>query len=392
MASKNLLPRCKHFEDCGGCRLQHLTYDQQLDSKQGEASQLLADWIPTEAAPPIVPMADPWRYRNKAELSFGLWDGIAHLGYHARKPRQRIVSFEDCHLLPKAACRIQAVTLNWLREIDASVYHTRRREGWLRHLLIRYSKDTGKLMVGLVTTTGADTAVESWQKTILTEPAVDSVYWGINDKPADTALPDEWRHLAGERYLTDRIGGFSVRVYPETFLQASHEQADALYRFVASNAIGEIAWDVYCGVGLIGFYLSKQCRKIFGIEAVKASLVSARENAAANEISNIEFHSGPAEDVFYDRNFWLRTAKPDTIVLDPPRVGLHLRVISTVLAARPRRIIYVSCNPKALARDLKTLTTSFPAYQVRDIRLFDMFPQTGHMETVAILDRADCLR
>ena len=211
-----------------------------------------------------------------------------------------------------------------------------------------------------------------------------------SDRLADIAVPDALTLLAGTAQLEDRIGPFRVLLEPLSFLQPSSLQADRLYTAVADavgGATDGTVWDLYCGLGLVSFYLSRRVRTIYGIEAEPGQIALAERNAEANGVTNVEFRAGKVETLLLDRRFWLQEAKPDAVVVDPPRAGLHPAALASLLAARPRRIAYVSCNVQSLARDLQQLTSGFPRYRLAAARAFDMFPQTNHVETVAWLER-----
>jgi 23S rRNA (uracil1939-C5)-methyltransferase len=213
----------------------------------------------------------------------------------------------------------------------------------------------------------------------------------VTDRLADVALPEQLVCLAGSPYLEDQIGPFRIQCHPLSFLQPSGVQAERIYAGL-SRMIGDhpdgVAWDLYCGMGLMAFSLARQVRKVYAIDTEAHHLELAAVNAAKNGLSNIEFRMGRVEELLLDRRFWIQEAKPDVIVADPPRAGLHPRAIPSLLAARPKQIAYVSCNVHSLARDLGALLAGFPRYRVTQLEAFDMFPQTNHAELLALLERA----
>jgi 23S rRNA (uracil1939-C5)-methyltransferase len=282
-------------------------------------------------------------------------------------------------------------------------YHPKTHAGFFRYLLVRHSHTTGHTLFCLITTpalahhqpTAAGVAVrdviERMAETVMSRhPAVVSFYWGTTTRKADVALPEELMRLRGCDYLEDRLGPFQLRLTPLSFLQPTSAQADRLYTALAQalcRASGGVAWDLYCGLGLVGFYLSKQFQKIYGIDVEPHHVELARLNASLNGISNVEFRLGRVETLLTDRRFWLQEAKPAVIVVDPPRAGLHPKALSSLLAARPPYLAYLSCNVQSLIRDLTHLCGSFPPYRMIETQAFDMFPQTNHVEVFVLLER-----
>ncbi len=383
-------PRCRYFGICGGCALQDLAYEDQLILKRDRLRRVLAR-VPGADRLEVAGLEDPWRYRNKAEFTFGQHDDRLVLGYHAARSFWRIVDLEDCLLLPESAIAVVRDALALATETGLPSYQPRTHQGYFRYLLIRVSQSTGHMLVCLMTTSGRREVIEPMAHQLLARhPHVVSVYWGVTDGLADVAQPQELFVMAGAPYLEDRLGPFSVQLHPLSFIQPSSRQADRLYRDLMEDVAqqaGEIAWDVYCGVGIIGLYLARRFKKVYGIDIEPHHIELGARNAAANGADNIRFIAGRAEVLLRDRRTWLAEAKPDVIVVDPPRSGLHLDAASSLLAARPRTLAYVSCNAQALARDLAVLTSSYPRYEVSNLRAYDMFPQTNHVEVLAALRR-----
>lgn len=386
---------CPVFGVCGGCALQDLAYEHQLALKRQRLEHALASLgagLPLE----LVGLEEPWRYRNKAELTFGQTDGRLTLGYHAAGSFWKVVDLDDCLLLPQPLWPILHDVRRLAQETGLPAYQPRTHQGFFRYLLVRHSHATGRSMVCVMTAPGPDReaagrALEAMAAELRRRhPDLASVYWGLTDRVADVAQPEELRLLAGEAYLEDRMGPFRLQLHPLSFLQPVSRQADRLYRLLGDSlGAGEdrVAWDLYCGVGLIAFYLSACVRKVYAVDVEPHHLELARANAALNGLSNIEFRMGKVEDVLQDRRFWLQEAKPDLIVVDPPRAGLHQAALSSLLAARPRQIAYLSCNVQSLVRDLQQLLSGFPRYRLTRLAAFDMFPQTNHAEVFALLQR-----
>jgi 23S rRNA (uracil1939-C5)-methyltransferase len=314
------------------------------------------------------------------------------LGYHAARSFWRLVDLEDCRLLPEPVMRLARDVRAWAETTGLPAYHPRTHEGFFRYLLVRSSQATGRMLACLITTPGHEEAVAGLPQALaVRHPALDGLYWGVSRRLADVAQPEELRRLTGAEHLEDRIGPVHLKLAPTSFLQPSSVQAERIYAQVAhslSQVAGGVAWDLYCGVGLVALYLAGQFRKVYGIDIEPQHLELGRLNAALNGVANVEFRAGAVEQLLRDRRFWLTEARPDAVVLDPPRAGLHPAALSAVLAARPRLIAYLSCNADTLARDLRVLLASFPPYRVTEAYAYDMFPQTNHVETLVILERS----
>ena len=382
--------RCPVFGVCGGCSLQDLAYEDQRTLKRQRLSRAFAS---LDGMPPceLIGLEEPWRYRNKAEFTFGSADGRLTLGYHAARSYWRIVDIEDCLLMPEAAMRAARRVLTLAAETGLPAYHPRTHQGFFRYLLVRASRSTGRLLLCLMTAPGPREAVDRIADAVRAqEPAVASCYWGVTARLADIAVPETLTLLWGEELLEEQVGPFRLRMHPLSFLQPSLVQAERMYGRLCEAVeaySGGIGWDLYCGIGVAGFYLAGRMRTVYGIDSEPHHLELAAANAARNGIHNMEFKAGRVETLLMDRRFWLQQAKPDVVVVDPPRAGLHPHALSSLLAARPHRIVYFSCNVQSLVRDLAVLLKSFPRYRVLSAQAYDMFPQTNHAETLVVLER-----
>jgi 23S rRNA (uracil1939-C5)-methyltransferase len=379
---------CVYYGKCGGCNLQDLAYADQLKLKHSRVQQALLP-LGIELEGSVVPLEDPWRYRNKAELTFGQDQGRLILGYHAAGSYSLVVDIDECLLMPQAVASLIRGAKQLCEQTGLPAYRQKTHEGFFRHLVVRYSQACDKAMLAFITAPGQRDAMERMALQLMgAEPSIAGIYWGVSQKLADVAYPDTLELLAGEPLLEDRLGPYSIRLMPLSFLQPCSMQADRIYRQLAAWAgSGSIAWDLYCGLGLVSLYLSGSYKRLYGIEVEESFLSLARQHAALNGAANIEFRAGKAQALLQDRRFWLQEAKPDLIVVDPPRAGLHPQVVSTLLGAKPSRIAYLSCNAASLARDLGMLLSGYPRYRVAAAKAFDMFPQTAHVETLVILQR-----
>ena len=400
--------RCQYFGSCGGCSLQDLSYEDQLALKKQRLLRILGELDPSLTID-IVPMDDPWRYRNKAELTFSDTpprrdpsSGVVpetpvdrdalRLGYHAARSFWRIVSIDDCWLLPEPMSALFRDARELAKQTGLPPYNPKTHQGIFRYLTVRGSRATGQLLVLLLTADAKREVIETLADELMRRhPQISSFYWGVNRKVADIAIPDELQLVRGTPFLSDRLGPFSIKLHPLNFLQPNPVQAERLYTQLThwlSDIPTQVAWDLYCGVGLVSFYLSSKCRKVYGIDIDAGNLELAQQNAADNGITNVEFRHGPAEELLANKRFWLTEAAPSIIVVDPPRSGLHPRVVASLQAARPKQIVYVSCNAQSLARDLKPLMSDFPRYRLCQARAFDLFPHTNHLEILTLLERA----
>lgn len=380
---------CPAFGDCGGCTLQDLAYPEQLARKRARLVRALAALDAPPTVPPLVPLDEPWRYRGKAELSFRARDGRLLLGFHAAGSFARVVDLPDCLLLPEAVNRVILTVRALAAASGLPAHEPRAHRGVLRHLIVRHSRATGRIVAVFVTAPVSRAPLAAMAEALRRAHAdVDGVGWGVTDAVADAALPERVEPLSGTMDVEERIGPFRVRVPPLGFLQSSVEQAERIYADVAEGARGaRTAWDLYCGLGLVSLYLSRSVERVLAVDVAGEQVARAREHAAAHGLRNVECHQGLVEDVLGERRFWMGT-RPDVVVVDPPRAGLQARAFAGILAARPHRVAYVSCNPEALARDLAAFAHGYPSYRVSGVTGYDMFPQTGHLETLAWLERA----
>ncbi len=401
-------PPCPYFGTCGGCSLQDLAYADQLALKRQRLQRAFAG-LEASLSVDVVGLEEPWRYRNKAELTFGQANGRMALGYHVAGSFRHVVDLEDCLLLPQSVMRAARDIQAMAAESGLPAYHPMTHQGCFRYLLVRSSHASGEALFCLITTSdsgqpssqaGANLreVVERMAEHVMAHhPCVVSFYWGTTDRLADVAQPEQLVRLRGAECLEDRIGAFRVLLHPLSFLQPTSAQADRLYTALAhalgrGRATGGIAWDLYCGLGLVGFYLAGQFRNVYGIDVEPHHLEWARRNAALNGLTNVEFRAGRVETLLLDRRFWLQEAKPDVIVVDPPRAGLHPQALSSLLAARAPSVAYLSCNVQSLVRDLGQLCQSFPRYRIIEAQAFDMFPQTNHVEVFVLLERESGVR
>jgi len=381
---------CAHFGICGGCTLQDLAYADQVTLKRERVQRAFAS-LAWRAPIELVPLDDPWRYRNKAELTFSRADGQLTLGYHAARSYWRVIDLDECWLLPRPMVRVMGTVRRLARETGLAPYDAKRHEGFFRYLTLRASRATGQMQICVITAPGSREAIQRLAEDLRrSEPMIRSVYWGIARSVADIAQPEELTCMAGAPYVEEQIGTWRVMLHPLTFVQPNLEQAERIYGHIAQLAQtrgGSVAWDVYCGMGLIGFSLAPAFQLVYGLDSSAQNLELAARNAHLNDVTNMRFRCGKVEDLLRDRRFALRDAKPELVMVDPPRAGLHPGALDGILAARPRQILYLSCNIRTLVRDAALLQSSYPRYRLMSCRAFDMFPQTNHVEVLVQLVR-----
>jgi 23S rRNA (uracil1939-C5)-methyltransferase len=385
-------PPCPYFGRCGGCRLQHIRYEAQLEFKQRQVAECvsrLGGLGPAAGVPlrPIIAAPDVFGYRNKMEFTFAEADGQAIVGLHEAERYDRILDIERCLLQPDAMNAILGEVRAFVRERGWAVYRTGREDGLLRFLVLREGRATGERMVNLVTAS-PDVATARALADRLRErcPGVASVVLNVNPKKAAVAVGVEEHPIAGNERIRERLGGLEFAISASSFFQTNTRQAERLFGIVVEYAEltgRETVFDLYSGTGAISLLLARQAQAVYGIELVPAAIEDATRNAAANGIANCTFLAGEVRDVLPE--LLRRGVRAEVVVADPPRAGFHPKALRAVLALAPGRLVYVSCNPGTLARDLGVLVAG--GYRLDAVQPIDMFPHTPHIEVVARLTR-----
>ena len=377
-------PACPKARECGGCTLQALSYEAQLKWKRSlvENSLLRIGGIQT-AVEPAVGMDEPFHYRNKSQYPVGTSaEGKRITGFYAGKSHD-IIDNRKCLISPENDSVILDTVLDFMDRNGIAAYDEKSGTGLVRHILIRKAFATGEIMVCLILNGRKLPEAERLTAELIKIEGVKSVCLNVNTKRTNVILGEEVIPLYGEPFITDRIGNLSFRISPLSFYQVNPVQTKKLYDAVREAAAltgKETVLDLYCGIGTIGLYLAPDAEKVIGVEIVPAAVKDAKENAERNGIGNAVFYEGAAEEMTAD------LPKADCIVLDPPRKGCEEKLLTAVLEKAPEKIIYVSCNPSTLARDLKILCAE--SYRPERVRPFDMFPQSSHVECVTLMSRA----
>jgi 23S rRNA (uracil1939-C5)-methyltransferase len=383
---------CRHFGigKCGGCRFQDLAYEAQVAAKEQQVRDALARIGRLEDPPvePIVPAASLYHYRNKLEYSFSVGeDGEVALGFHRAGRWDEVIDIEECLLTTDLGNAIRLAVRDWAREEKLEPYDQATGEGYLRHLVYREGRNTGQVLVVLVTAPGEKFETGYLVDVLRRFPEVRSIHWAINDTPAErTNLPT--RLLWGDEAIEEEIVGLRFRVRPNAFLQTNTEMAERLYGMVRDLAAltgSENVYDLYCGTGTIGLSLARDAHQIWGLEISEEAVACAIENAELNGIENASFFAGNVGQTLEE--LAEEAGSPDVVVVDPPRAGLAGKALRRTGALQAPRIVYVSCNPTTLASDVKVLREDF-GYELRRCRPVDMFPHTPHVESVSLLEKA----
>jgi len=379
---------CAHYPACGGCRFQDLAYEAQLDAKSGQIRDAFTrlGGLPDPPLEEIVPAASVFHYRNKLEYSFTQDEDGPTLGFHRAGRWDEVLEIEQCWLTTDLGNAVRNAVRDWAREEKLEAYDQEAQTGYLRHLVYREGRNTGQVLVQLVTAPGERFETGYFAEVLRRFPEVRSVHWAINDTPAEvTNLPTKL--LWGEDSIEEELCGLRFRVSPNAFLQTNTEMAEVLYgiaREFAGLTGKETVWDLYCGIGTIGLTLAADALTVWGIEVSEESVARALENAELNGVTNAAFFAGNVGQAIEELRE--RSGPPDVVVVDPPRAGLAGKALRRLGRIGAPRIVYVSCNPTTLASDLKTLREDW-GYELLRARPVDMFPHTPHVECVALLEQ-----
>lgn len=417
-------PKCSFHRQCGGCQIQAMSYARQLVYKQDKIRNNLlriggftAEKI-DEVMEPIVGMEEPWHYRNKAQFPVGYdREGNLITGFYAGRTHD-IIANTDCALGAPENKQILETVLSYMRENHVTAYRENTGEGLVRHILIRSGFWSGEIMVCLVVNGTKLPASEKLIESLLAiafadkgesgqEKRITSISLNVNTENTNVIMGQDIRLLWGKGYIQDTLCGLTFSISPLSFYQVNPKQTEKLYGLALEYADlngKEIVWDLYCGIGTISLCMAKKARQVYGVEVVTQAIEDARENARVNQIENVEFYEGNAEEVlpaFYEKAGQGELAEeglalgkqtegrsrdklhPDVIVVDPPRKGCDEKCLETMLKMRPERIVYVSCDSATLARDLKVLCEG--GYELRKVRGVDQFGGTVHCEVIIMM-------
>lgn len=408
-------PKCEFASKCGGCQLQHLSYEKQLEYKQNKVVSCLeriGGFKGIAEVPgivmPIIGMEEPFYYRNKAQFPVGRGKNDELLiGFYAGHTHS-IINHEECAIQSKVCVDIVRVVRSWIEENSISIYNEETHTGLLRHILTRVGFATGEIMVCLIINgdyipataelTNALVPLRFEEKArrvtadgelIESEYHIKSICVNINKDKTNRILGDVVKAVLGEPRITDYIGDLKYRISPLSFFQVNPMQTKKLYdkalEYAGLNG-DETVWDLYCGTGTISLFLAKAAKQVYGIEIIPQAVEDAKVNAGINNITNAEFFAGAAEEVFpllYEKD--RAKYQADVVVVDPPRKGCDEVLLDTIVKMGPKRVVYVSCDPATLARDLKYLCEK--GYDIKKVQPVEQFAQTGHVECVVLMSK-----
>ncbi|MEG0641164.1 MAG: 23S rRNA (uracil(1939)-C(5))-methyltransferase RlmD [Clostridium sp.] len=374
---------------CGGCSSQHISYEKQLEFKKEQVLKLFKngkiedfEFEGIEGSPEI------FGYRNKMEFTFGDQEkgGELTLGMHAKRQSFSVVTVDKCQIVDEDFNKVLRATLEYFKSTGLKYYRIMSREGYLRNLVIRKGINTGELLVNLVTTSQENFDLTEWKDLINSlelKAKVVGILNTINDTFSDIVQCDRLDILQGREYIYEELLGLRFKINTFAFFQTNSKGAEKLYSIVREyigNTDDKIVFDLYCGTGTIGQIVAPKAKKVIGIELIEEAVEAAKENAELNNITNCEFIAGDVLKVITTVKH-----KPDVIILDPPRAGIHPLAMKYVIEFNAKEIVYVSCNPKTLVTDLQVLMES--GYKIEKMRIKDMFPNTPHVECVVLMSR-----
>ncbi|MEW5920749.1 MAG: 23S rRNA (uracil(1939)-C(5))-methyltransferase RlmD [Bacillota bacterium] len=376
---------------CGGCQLQHLQYSEQLRRKR----QLVADALQRLGGidvpvRPVMGMEEPWHYRNKAQYPVVQEGGKPKIGFFQRRSHN-LVDVRHCLIQHPAAERVVAVVRELITELNIPVYNEKEHRGLLRHLITRTSFSSGEVLLVLVTN-GRELPALDQLVAQLTNRVKDlvGIVQNINTRRGNVITGEENLLLWGRDYVVEELGALRFQISAGSFFQINSRQAKVLFNLVRDYAElkgGETVFDLYCGSGAISLFLSGKAARVIGVESYTPAVEDARKNARLNGITNVEFHAGLAEEVMTALS--AQCLRADVAVMDPPRKGCEEKLLAALAEMQPSRIVYVSCNPATLARDLRYLAGAGPGYHPVAVQPIDMFPHTAHVECIVLIKRVE---
>ena len=377
---------CSTYKRCGGCNLRHIDYNETLKIKQNNVQALINKTLETKIeAEKIIGMENPFHYRNKAQYPIGLSkENKPVIGVFANRTHE-IIPMEKCLIQSEISEEIAKCIYNFIIKNNISVYNEKTGKGLFRHIVIRKAFKTGEIMCTLVVNGSQIPKEKELVKELIQNyPDIKTIVKNINTKNTNVILGKENIVLYGEGYIKDKLGKYLFKISPLSFYQVNPVQTEKLYNLaiqMAEITKQDTVFDLYCGIGTISIFMAKYAKKVYGIEIVEEAIKDAKENAKINNIDNTEFIAGDVEKILDDL---INNKKiiPDIVMIDPPRKGMDETSIKNLLKIKPKKIVYISCNPATLIRDLKQFELE---YEIKKIQPVDMFPFTSHIENIAIL-------
>lgn len=392
-SEERIEPKCKVYKRCGGCTVQHMNYKKQLDYKFERVKDCISKigGLDNSLVEYPIGMKEPERYRNKVQLPVGVVKGELSIGFYAPRSHN-IINLETCLIQDEVADKVADITRKWMTKYNisaASIDGVFNKNGLIRHVMIRKGFTTNEVMVVLVSTKKSVPDIENFIEEIKNNiEGIKSIILNVNKENTNVILGQECITLWGKDTITDYIDNFKFNISPLSFFQVNPVQTEKLYSKALEYAglTGEeTVFDAYCGTGTITLFLSQKAKKVYGVEIIEPAIINARENAKINNIDNAEFFVGKSEEIIPE--LIEKGIVPEVIVVDPPRKGCDIKLLEAIGKAKPKRVVYVSCDPSTLARDLKILEEK--GYKTEKVQPVDMFPYTSHVETVCLMSRKE---
>lgn len=377
---------CNTYKRCGGCSLRHIKYEKTLEMKQNAVQSLVNKILKNKIeVQKTLGMENPYYYRNKAQYPVGKnSEGKAQIGVFANRTHE-IIPIQECYIQNKKSQEVAKFVIEFINANNISVYNEKTRKGLVRHIVTKVGVKTNEIMCVLVIN-GKEIPKEKELVTEVTEkfPEVKTIVKNINTQNTNVVMGKENIVIYGSGYIKDQLGKYIFKISPHSFYQVNPIQAENLYNIgvqAANIDKNDIVFDLYCGIGTISLFMAQYAKKVYGIEIVEQAIQDAKENAKINNIENAEFIAGDVENVLDDL-IKIKKVIPDVIMIDPPRKGMDNKSVENILNIKPKKLVYISCNPATLVRDLAKFEEE---YEVKTIKPVDMFPFTSHVECVAVL-------
>lgn len=385
-SSNRCTPDCETYKRCGGCNLRHIDYEETLNIKQEKVQNLINKTLANNIkVSKTLGMGNPYNYRNKAQYPIGTdKNGEKVLGVFAKRTHE-IIPIKECKIQKEISYQIAKYILDYIKENNISVYNEKKQKGLIRHIVTKVGIQTNEIMC-IIVINGKEIPNELTLANNIIDrfPMVKTVVKNINTKNTNVIMGDKNEAIVGRGYITDVLGDYIFKISPMSFYQVNPTQAEALYNIAIEKAQickDDIVCDLYCGIGTIGIFASKFAKKVYGIEIVKQAIEDAHINAKLNNIKNIEFMCGDVEESF-EKLVKKEKINPDVVIVDPPRRGLDGNTIENILRLNVKRVVYISCNPATMVRDLKMFEEK---YEIKEVQPVDMFPFTSHVECCSVL-------
>ncbi|MBC2397496.1 23S rRNA (uracil(1939)-C(5))-methyltransferase RlmD [Clostridium tetanomorphum] len=382
-------PICPIYNRCGGCQIQHISYEGQLEFKRQKVKDVLSRIGKIDVnVESVIGMKNPYRYRNKVQLPVGKDEDNVKIGFYAQRSHQ-IIDINNCFIQDEIADKVIALTKEWMQKYNIEAYNEEKHKGIVKHIMIRKAFKTNQIMIVIIARNNELPYKKEFINIMVENiEGLVSVIQNVNSKKTNVIMGDKNITLWGKDTIVDYIGNFKFNISPLSFFQVNPIQTEILYNKALEYADlngNEIVFDAYCGTGTISLFLSQKAKKVYGVEIIKEAIDNAKINAKENNVNNAEFIVGKSEEII--PKLIHKGIKADVVVVDPPRKGCEKSLLEEIANMKPKRIVYVSCDPSTLARDLAILKDL--GYNTEKVQPVDMFSQTSHVECVVLMSRVE---